>query len=104
MVVGKVAACESDSPHIFGPYGALNTPDHPATHPPRFSFVVFLHNRQCSPNFCFVFSTAISIYTNFPTPKQPRTICEIIYVLHILQKYVVRHIVSPEGNISKELM
>ena len=59
------------SPRILDPYGAPNTPDHPAAHPPCFVFVVFLHNKQCSPNFCVVFSTAVSIYTNFLTLKQP---------------------------------
>ena len=29
------------SPRILGPYGAPNTPDHPAAHPPHFLFVVF---------------------------------------------------------------
>ena len=29
------------SPRILGPYGAPNTPDHPAAHPPRFLFGVF---------------------------------------------------------------
>jgi hypothetical protein len=38
---------------------------------PVFYLWFFLHNKQCSPNFCVVFSTAISIYTNFLTPKQP---------------------------------
>ena len=59
------------SPCILDPCGAPNTPDHPAAHPPCFFLWFFLHNKQCSPNFCVVFSTAISIYTNFLTPKQP---------------------------------
>ena len=57
--------------HILGPYGALNTSDTPLHTLPVYDLWLFLHNRQCSPNFCVVFSTAISIYTNFPTLKQP---------------------------------
>ena len=38
---------------------------------PIFYLWFFLHNKLCSMDFCVVFSTAVSIYTNFPTPKQP---------------------------------
>ena len=38
---------------------------------PVFCLWFFLHNRQCSLNLCVVFSTVVSIYTNFLTPKQP---------------------------------
>ena len=45
------------------------TPQHTL---PVFYLWFSLHNKQCSPNFYVVFSTAVSIYTNFLTPKQPR--------------------------------
>ena len=59
---------------------------------PVFYLWFFLHNRQCSPNLCVVFSTAASIYTNFVTPKQhPDRMPNHIYTSHIAKIRLTTH-------------
>jgi hypothetical protein len=60
------------------------------TTPPHTLLVLYLwfffHNRQCSPDLCVIFSTVVSIYTNFPTSKQPPD--------HMLNQICTSHIVK----------
>ena len=112
MVVGKVVAhlcltCTlGDAPFVQSSLGYIphvylarmehqihrTTPPHTL---PVFYLWFFLHNKQCSPNLCVVFSTAISIYTNFLTPKQPLDrMSNQIRTPHIAKIHLTTHRIS----------
>ena len=67
---------------------------------PFFILWFFLHNRQCSPNLCVVFSTAVSIYTNFPMPKQPpNRMLNQIHTSHIAKIRLTTHCISRRQHL-----
>ena len=65
-----------------------------------FSLCFFLHIRQCSPNLCVVFNNAISIYSNFPTPKQPPDhMLNQIHTSHIAKIRLTTHRISQTQHL-----